>query len=279
MNAVIETTISSDNVNTPVLDSTPAAEDITTLPSTLQNAAQSKNATTFDNAFNRIIAERESWEQNEFARSNQKLYTILKTCYSIFQSMNSTDDEAKAYKEAFNDFCERKKFVFKGSTHLTAKIVCCVFGADRRLVSNYGRVLRIAAEKNTSLSNFVQFIEERGGVEEVRRDKKVSKSSADRAKTGKASLHGEVLGSVSSDLLNSKFDASAYTDAVLLLATKEADGSFAIRRVIQNSTVITNALASLATEVKKENEKTETEDTAVNEQKLRDDAIDVAHTA
>jgi hypothetical protein len=43
--------------------------------------------------------------------------------------------------------------------------------------------------------------------------------------------------------------------------------------------VITNALASLAVEMKKENEKTETEDTAVNEQKLRDDAIDVAHTA
>ena len=190
MNAVIETTISSNNVDTPIiLDSTSAIEDITTLSSTLQNAAQSKNATSFDSAFNRIIAERESWEQNEFARSNQKLYAILQTCYAIFLSMNSTDAEAKAYKEAFNDFCERKKFVFKGSTHLTAKIVCCVFGADRRRVSNYGKVLRIAAEKNTSLSNFVAFIEDRHGVEEVRRDKKVSQSPADRAKTGKASLH------------------------------------------------------------------------------------------
>jgi hypothetical protein len=154
-----------------------------------------------------------------------------------------------------------------------------VFGDDRRRVSNYGRVLLIAAEKNIYSSDFISFIEECGGVEEVRRDKKLGKSPADRAKTGKASLHGEVLGSVSSDLLNSKFDASAYTDAVLLLATREDDGSFAIRRVIQNSTVITNAFASLAAEVKKENEKTEVEKTAVSDMQLRDDAIDAALAA
>ena len=282
MNTVMETTsISSLNVEATVFDNglTLAVVDVTALSTTLKTAAKTENKSDFDTALNGIIAERVSWEQNEFDRSNKKLYAILQTCYAMFQAMNSTDAEAKAYKIAFNEFCERNQFVFKGSTHLTAKIVRCVFGDDRRRVSNYGTALRIAAEKNINLSNFFTFIETCGGVEEVRRDKKVGKSPEARAKFGKASLHGEVLGSVSSNVLNSKFDASAYTDAVLLLATKESDGSFAIRRVIQNSTVITTALASLAKDVKKESEKTVVEDTAVSDMQERDNAIHLAIAA
>ena len=282
MNTVMETTsISSLNVEATVFGTGPtlAVVDVTALSTTLKTAAKTENKSDFDMALNGIIAERVSWEQNEFDRSNKKLYAILQICYAMFQAMNKTDAEAKAYKIAFNDFCERNQFVFKGSTHLTAKIVRCVFGDDRRRVSNYGTALRIAAEKNTNISNFITFIEKSGGVEEVRRDKKVGKSPEARAKVGKASLHGEVLGSVSSNVLNSKFDASAYTDAVLLLATKESDGSFAIRRVIQNSTVITTALASLAKDVKKESEKTVVEDTAVSDMQERDNAIHLAIAA
>lgn len=287
MNTVIESTsidstnIEAINVEEIVFESatTSTVMDVTTLSATLKTAARNENKSDFDKALNGIIAERVSWEQNEFDRSNKKLYAILKTCYAMFQTMNSTDAEAKAYKLAFNEFCERNHFNFKGSTHLTAKIVHCVFGDDRRRVSNYGTALRIAAEKKVTHSDFISFIETCGGVEEVRRDKKAGKSPKDRAKAGKASLHGEVLGSVSSELLNSKFDASAYTDAVLLLATKEDDGSFAIRRVIQNSTVITAALASLAKDVQKEAEKTVVEDTAVNDMQQRSHAIELAIAA
>ena len=282
MNAFMETTsIESFNVEETFFSSVSTSEDIdiAALSTTLKTAAKTENKSDFDKALNGIIAERVSWEQNEFDRSNKKLYAILQTCYVMFQAMNRTDAEAKAYKLAFNEFCERNKFSFKSTTHLTAKIVRCVFGDDRRRVSNYGTALRIAAEKNTSISNFVAFIEKSGGVEELRRDQKKGNTTEARAKVGKASLHGEVLGSVSSELLNSKFDASAYTDSVLLLATKEDDSSFAIRRVIQNNTVITTALASLAKDVKKENEKVVAEDIAISDMQERDNAIHLAIAA
>ena len=63
---------------------------------------------------------------------------------------------------------------------------------------------------------------------------------------GRAVLENDVLAKVQSDNLNAHFSNGSLEEGVVLLATKEDDGSFAIRRVVQNSGVVNSALASCA---------------------------------
>jgi hypothetical protein len=59
-------------------------------------------------------------------------------------------------------------------------------------------------------------------------------------------LDGEVLATVSSDTLNANYSTESLEDGVVLLATREDDGTFAVRKVLQNQSVINSALATFA---------------------------------
>ena len=59
-------------------------------------------------------------------------------------------------------------------------------------------------------------------------------------------LENDVLAKIQSDNLNAHFSNSSLEEGVVLLATKEDDGSFAIRRVVQNSGAVNSVLASCA---------------------------------
>ncbi|NBP40273.1 MAG: hypothetical protein EBV34_17890, partial [Betaproteobacteria bacterium] len=50
-----------------------------------------------------------------------------------------------------------------------------------------------------------------------------------------------------SDTLNANFNSQSLEEGVVLLATREDDGSFAVRRVVQNQAVVNSALAAFAT--------------------------------
>ena len=42
--------------------------------------------------------ERKQWEANAYRTSNQQLYAILSQCYSFYQAMGESSDEAKALR-------------------------------------------------------------------------------------------------------------------------------------------------------------------------------------
>ena len=229
--------------------------------------------------FSKLISERKNWEKEELARSNQRLYGILQSCYSLYQEMNSIKADAQALKQAFNKYCESQGMTFKASTHLMVKIVRCVFGEDRKRVSAYAMTLRIAAEQKIGVLSLVEFINDAGGVEEVRRNKTNVKTAKAKAEVGKAVLTGEVLASITSDLLNSKFNAAEYNGGVILLATKELDGSFAVRRLVQNGAAINTVLAGLASSVTKEEQDQSVAKTAANDESMREQAVQNAISA
>lgn len=223
---------------------------------------------------NNLITERKAWEHQELTRSNDRLYGLLQSCYSLYKSMNSISAEAMSLKKGFNEFCKQQNWVFKDSTHLLVKIVRCVFGDDRRRVSSYATALRGAAENNVSVLDIPTFFKESGGVEEVRRKKSATYQSAKtKAEIGMAAMEGEVLAEFHSDKLSAQFTAAEYNGAVILMATREPNGSFAVRRLIQNGTAITAALSSLSSSVKKEQDKKAPEVKAANDESRRDTAI------
>ena len=231
-------------------------------------------------AFDGLISERKNWEQNEYARSNQKLYEIFQQCYALYLEMKGVTAEKLALKRAFNAYCTDNGVKYKDSTHLMVKIVRCVFGDDRRRVSAYATALRIADEQLVPSSGIPEFFRNAGGFEEVRRKKNANGLTLEAKKTqGLVLMSAPSLGMLHNDSLNAVFDEAAYEGAVLLMSTREPDGSFQVKYVLQNGSLITNALVHLVTLDKEQQAKRKAEQEAANDASIRDQAVKQAVNA
>lgn len=225
------------------------------------------------NAFDYLIEQRKNWQENEYARSNIRLYQILQQCYALYQEMKGVSAEKLAMKRAFNSYCTDSGVNFNESTHLMVKIVRCVFGDDRRRASAYALALRVADEHKTSVIDIPKYFTEAGGYEEVRRNNTNKAAKADKKAQGLSLMSSSTLASVTSDALNAVFDEGNYDGAVLLMSTREADGSFQVKYVIQQGSIITSALSHLVSLTKDVQEKLNTEQKAANDESIRNDAI------
>ena len=128
------------------------------------------------------------------------------------------------------------------------RIVKSVFGeVDRRRVSTYSLVLREAQRQGVLPSKLAEWIEEFGGIQEIRLSKSATyvspKSKAELARDKVAAMPN--LAVVKTEALSLKADAEFVGEECLLLAEQQADGSFFINHVVRNSTALTAALTSL----------------------------------
>lgn len=231
--------------------------------------------------FNDLIKDRQGWEQEEYLRSNERLYSLLANCYETGWRMNSTKPSAQLLKAAFHEYCETQGFSFKSNTHLIARIVRVVFGMeDRRRISAYAVALKFALQAKVEPADVINYIKQAGGIEEVRRTGGKKKTSIkQRAKQGLAALESPALGEIENDLLSQQFDATNYMDAVLLIATHEPNGKFVIRRMVQNGTAVTAALAALSKTAQEEQREQADATERLNDEAARDQAIQHALAA
>ena len=113
---------------------------------------------------------RSEWEQNAYKTSNQQLYAILAQCLDIYQQMKGR------YKAQIEQRCRldmklRESGIgFNDSTNLATKIIRYVFKMDRKRAFVYSRVILIAHETNQDAMTLPRWIDEQGGVEEIRRN-------------------------------------------------------------------------------------------------------------
>ncbi len=263
-------------MSTEVLEKEPELATIGKLASKVGDDAK----TSIKNAFDLLIKEREDWQNNEYQRSNDRLYAICQNCFAMYQEMKGVTAEKLALKRAFNSYASDKGFNFKESTHLMVKIVQVVFGSNLRRTSTYARALRIADEKKKSVMDIPTFFKDEGGIEEVmRKNTSDKKAKSEKKDKGLALMKIKSLAEVQSDALNSKFDEGAYEGAVILLSTREADGSFQIKHVVQNGAIITSSLIHLVSLNKEKLEKDKVENDAANDEVSRDEAIKKAVNA
>ena len=222
----------------------------------------------------RLAGDARSWEGNELARSNDRLYAILTECYTINNAIVSSDLAAKVLRKGLNNYIESKGYNFNESTPLMTKIVKCVFGSDRKRVNAYATALIVARKAEVQPIKLASWIGQQGGVEEIRRGAAGNKTKSidERVAAGKAVLTGEVLATVKSDRLSASYDTEKLTDGVVLLATREDDGSFAIRRVLQAEGVVKAAIAACGDITAAERKKAEVEAQAKADDQARDDA-------
>ena len=196
-------------------------------------------------AIEHLIEKRQNWEKNELHQSNEVLYGMLQHCYMLNNAMIGSDGMAKNLRKGLGNYIEAKGYKFGDSSALIAKIIRCVFGVDCRRVNAYASALRVAIAEKVSVMELPKFLRESGGIEEVRRKAgKPTKSLKDKVQLGRAVLSTDAIATVRSDSLNAAYSTTSTEEGIVLLATREDDGSFAIRQVVQSTTAVKSALAA-----------------------------------
>lgn len=216
--------------------------------SVVQLLTRSNPEKAVSEVIDQLVNERVHWENHELAKSNDALYALLQHCYTLNNAMSGSDFTAKALRKGLSNHIQLKGYQFKDSSPLITKIVKCVFGVDRRRVNAYSSALRVAIAEKVAVINLPKFFKDKGGIEEVRRQATTGrgKTMKDKVELGRAVLDSDVLATVHNDTLNKNFSNNSLEEGVVLLATREDDGSFAIRRVVQSNAAVKSALAACA---------------------------------
>jgi hypothetical protein len=192
---------------------------------------------------------RKAWETTVYRTSNQQLYALLGDCYAYGADLPIA--EAKQRTADLEKFFELRGYTVKKDSPLLTRVVKAVFGnVDRRRISTYSLVLRSAKAAGVAPSGLAQWIEDQGGIQEVKLTRSATYVSPKaKAQTAKASLATITdLAVVKSPLLSQKADADFIGTECVLLAEQQADGSFVIKAVVRTGTAVNAALTAVYAE-------------------------------
>ena len=192
-----------------------------------------------------------SWETVELAQSNNRLYGILKQAYSFYLVMKQDADKEvrKAKLEAMEAFIADKGYTnsFGATTHDMTRVVKCVFGVDRRRVSAYSIALREALRQEVGADDLVAFLQENGGVEQIRMGGTKPLSATKRAELVKAEVSEAVISKVKFDAETVKANADWVDKQVVFVATYLPTGEFEVNAVVRHDGAVNTALAAYYT--------------------------------
>jgi hypothetical protein len=124
----------------------------------------------------RLHKQREHWEMNAYKRSNEQLYKILADCHMLLVQLRGEVKLRKKLTEAI----ETAGYVVRSNTSIELKVVRAVFGIENKRIDAYTRVLQIAKRELPANWTLQEWIEEHGGIEEVRRKPKQGITQAEK---------------------------------------------------------------------------------------------------
>lgn len=205
-----------------------------------------------------IAHDRQSWEENEYAASRKRLYQLLTQCYEYYITMKlGANKEIRGeYKKALNDFCEKRGYNFKKSTHDMNVVVSAIFnGSTRSRISAYAQALRVALESGgfnekgqvqaVLAVDLADWIEREGGVEEIRTgSKNAGMSQKEQAEVAAKVLEEKTaLATISADFKTFGVDSNDSDKQMVLVVTYRNTGDFEINALVKESSAVKEALA------------------------------------
>ena len=187
-----------------------------------------------------------NWQSTELAASNKRLYSILTDAYEYYLAMKTgyAKSVRAQYAKDLQQFIEQRKYVFAPTSHDMTRVVKCVFGVDRRRVSAYSIALREALRQKVQAADLCAFIEQNGGVEQIRLGGSKPLSAKMRAEKVKDEVFGADLGSIRFDARFVRADADWADKQVVIVATYLPTGEFQANAVIRHDTAVNAALAA-----------------------------------
>ena len=191
----------------------------------------------------------QNWEVTELAASNKRKYAIMTDAYSYYLTMKTdSNKETRAkYLADLEKFIEQRKYVFSPTSHDMTRVIKCVFGMDRRRVSAYSIALREALRQTVTAKDLTTFIEQNGGVEQIRMGGTKPLSAKVRAGKVKDEVIGAELGMIKFDARFVHADADWADKQVVIVATYLPTGEFQANAVIRHDTAVNAALAAYYT--------------------------------
>jgi hypothetical protein len=151
----------------------------------------------------------------------------------------------KEKKIGFKDHINLKGYKFKETSPLSLKVIRCIFGdKDRRRLSTYHTVLRVAIADGWSLDEVATKITERGGVQEISVRKANAMSQKDKALAAQAALLNQSVASLDSEQLRLKHNSEQNEQQAVAVVTQHQDGTFSVHCVVHSNTAVNAALAA-----------------------------------
>lgn len=231
----------------------PKSDADTALSKGIQMSNAINNATTENNSaeiiksmmqrIGDLAVTREVWEATEYNRSNQALYKLIADCLALYNDL-TTGDDAKHKKQGLKDYISLKDYKFKESSPLSLKVIRCVFGdRDRRRLSTYHTVLRVAISDKWVVADVATKIGEYGGVQEISLGKKRGMTAKDKANAARTALMNHCVASLSSDQISKQFNTEHIGENAVAVLTLNSDGTYSVHCVVRSTTAVNAALA------------------------------------
>ena len=199
-----------------------------------------------------LAIQREVWETTQLADSNGSLYQLIGDCKVLYSDLTSGEN-ARVMKQGFNDYIRLKGYVFKSSSPLTLKVIHCVFGAkDRRRLSTYHTVLRVAIAENWKVEEVAQKINERGGIQEISLQRKDGLKPKEKAEIARDVLMSQCIATLSSDALKASMNNEHIHENSVAVLTLNGDGTYDVHCVVKSKVAVDAALSAYFSENKVE---------------------------
>ena len=235
------------------MSNTATVEQVHTVISNDTTTAQAvETATAIENLNGAVSLQtieqlRITWQEGAYRTSNLALYGVLARCMAYAGDLPTSD--AKERNKALKAFFDQRGYRYMEDAPLITRVVRAVFGGDidRRRLSTYSLVLRSAKQAKVLPSQLTDWIEQNGGIQEI----KLARSSTfvspkQKAETAKREFSAlKDLGVVKTEALSQLADGDFVGNSCVLLAEQQADGSFAIRALLRNASVVNAAFTSL----------------------------------
>ena len=157
---------------------------------------------TVTNNADTLIAARKEWEQGTMKASNDELYALLARCFDFYLAVSRSYDLPKA----LNQLLTERGFTYTNSTSLPLKVVRLVFADPsdqeryKHRLLTYARVLTIAKEQKQTAEQLPAFIEQNGGIDEIRRQGATGETKADKEKKQRETANFELSTSTATSL-------------------------------------------------------------------------------
>lgn len=232
------------------------------------------NKLMIQNEITRLHEETQAWNEGVYKRSNEQLYSILQDCHLLLIQLRG---ERKLRKQ-LDAALEGAGLKTRSNTSLERKVVVAVFGIENNRINAYVSVLQIAKRDLPKGWTLIEWIEEAGGIEEIRRKPKEGPTPAEKARR-RCAFAEETLSFTKS--IGARFkpnralqpsEEGTYNFSVALVRVDD-DGQASIVFGTNKSSLVKAILTQAGTELEEQETNTETLNKHKKKRKDRDEIL------
>ena len=219
------------------------------------------NDINVDSRLNTIIAKHDAWNEGVRKASKQELYAVLSECFSLMMMV-----KVKRGYAALNKKLDLLKVQYNSNTSLPTRIVRAVFKHDRRNLSRYAAIIKLAEIEKVTAETFIAWLTNLGGIDAARQHyavpKLVAVSNDDLYKAATDHLRGASTLAIVSGKQLANVNDTPTSGYVISIARLNAAGDYEIVGATSDTTALRKAMLSWGQHVIDTNKSVIAEDAA-----------------